>query len=195
ALVAVAGEMDVTGDARQSRLEPQMIVVSDFQKGSRIDVLEAFEWPTRVPVEFSPVSPVQRTNASVHLVVDNEGTGDPSSMRVRVVNAADSTGDQFFVSFATVPPAGTGGSNLAGARPSPSPRPDEIAVYVPAGQSRVMKLPRSDQALTAERIVLRGDDHEFDNSYFVVPSRKQRAVILYAGSDAPTDPRGLLYYL
>jgi hypothetical protein len=195
ALVAVAGEMDATGDARQSRLEPQMIVVSDFQKGSRIDALEAFEWPKRVPVVFRPVAPMQRGNASVRLVVDNEGTGDPSSMRVRVVNAADSTGDQFYVSFASAALAGTGGSDVAGTRPKQSPRPDEVAVYVPAGQSRVVKLPMSDQALTAERIVLRGDDHEFDNSYFVVPSRKQRAVILYAGSDAPADPRGLLYYL
>src|SRR4029077_2180556 len=34
-LVTVAGEMDSATDARQSALELQLIVISDFQKGAR----------------------------------------------------------------------------------------------------------------------------------------------------------------
>lgn len=199
ALIAVAGEMDATTDARQSRLEPQMIVVSDFQRGSRIDALDAFEWPQKVPVEFRSLTPARPTNASVRLIVDEQGTTDPANVRVRVVNAADSTDDQFYVAFAASPDArGAGVQQNPGREPRDgrgTPAQNEIAVYVPAGQSRIVKLPRTGEVLSAERVVLRGDDHEFDNSFYVVPPQKQKATILYAGNDAASDTRGLLYYL
>lgn len=203
ALAAVAGEMDATTDARQSRLEPQIIVVSDFQKGARIDALQAFEWPKRVSVVFRPVVPVQRTNAAVRLVANGEGDDDPENIRVRIVNAADSSGDQFQVAMASrsdrAAVAGAGAERSPGGeareRGRNAPAAGEIAVYVPAGQSRIVRLPRTGAALTANRIVLRGDDHDFDNTFYLVPLQKQKAAILYVGGDAPTDTRGLLYYL
>ena len=72
---------------------------------------------------------------------------------------------------------------------------DETAVYVPPGQSRVVKLPRPEENLQADRIVLRGDDHDFDNTFFVVPPRKQEVKLLYAGTDAADDEEGPQYYL
>ena len=44
--------------ARQSALEPQIVVVSDFQKGSRIEALQAFEWHARMIV------PMQRPKSN-----------------------------------------------------------------------------------------------------------------------------------
>ena len=38
--------------------------------------------------------------------------------------------------------------------------------------------------------MLRGDDHDFDNTFFVVPPRKQEVKLLYAGSDAADDHAG-----
>ena len=38
--------------------------------------------------------------------------------------------------------------------------------------------------------MLRGDDHDFDNTFYVVPPRKQQVRLLYAGSDAADDPQG-----
>ena len=49
--------------------------------------------------------------------------------------------------------------------------------------------------LQADRIVLRGDDHEFDNTFFVVPPRKQQVKIVYVGSDAADDQQGPQFYL
>jgi hypothetical protein len=182
ALTAVAGELDAATDAKQSSLEPQIVVVSDFQRGSRIEALQAFEWPKRVPVVLRAVAPARKTNAFAHVLpAEEEGENDPANVRVRVVNAADSTSEQFYVSWA--------------AAASESRRPNETAVFVPAGQSRVVRLPRAGENATADRIVLRGDDHDFDNTFYIVPLHRQEVTIVYAGSDGADGPRGMLHFL
>src|SRR5262249_28727943 len=104
---------------------------------------------------------------------DEEDEGDAQSVRVRVVNAADSASDQFYVSWSGEPAKG---------------RPEEVGVYVPAGQSRVVRLARP-SGQSADRVVLRGDDHEFDNTYYIAPPVLQPASVLYVGSDSPTTQR------
>ncbi len=181
ALVAVAGEMDSSTDVRQSPLEPQIVIISDFQKGARVDALQAFEWPKRIPVITRPVAAVRSSNAHAHALTSEEETDPEADLRVRVVNAPDSTGDQFFLSWA--------GDTVQSARA------DEVSLYVPAGQSRVVRLPRRLETLQADRIVLRGDDHDFDNTWYVVPPRKLDATVVYAGADAAEDAQGIQYYL
>src|SRR6185295_14114370 len=180
ALTTVAGEIDSTTDARQSPLEPQIVVIGDFQKGSRMEALQAFEWPKRVPVVLRPVAPKKTTNAFVHVLHDEDEEEGAANLRVRVVNAADSANDQFYVSWSG-----------AGVKI----RPDEIGVYVPAGQSRVVHLPRTAETQSTDRIVLRGDDHEFDNTFYVVPPALQQAAVLYVGADSADDAAGMLHYL
>lgn len=177
ALVAVASELDTASDVRQSPLEPQIIVISDFQSGSRIEALQSFEWPERVPVVTLQIKPTKMTNAHAQVLPAEEGN-ELGDVRVRVVNAADSRGDQFTVEWAE--------PKSSGARTD---------VYVPPGQTRIIRLPRSTENLQADRVVLRGDDHDFDNTFFVVPPRKLEATLLYAGRDAAEDPEGLQLYL
>ena len=189
ALVAVAGELDTASDVRQSPLEPQVVVISDFQSGSRIEALQSFEWPERVPVVTLRVSPTNTTNAHAQVLPTEEGH-ELADVRVRVVNAADSRGDQFTVEWSefVVPPSG----GKATDHPKVGLRTD---VYVPPGQTRIIRVPRGSDSLQADRIVLRGDDHDFDNTFFVVPPRKLEATLLYAGRDAAEDPEGLQLYL
>lgn len=177
ALVAVASELDAASDVRQSPLEPQIVVISDFQSGSQIEALQSFEWPERVPVVTLRVAPTNTTNAHAQVLPAEEGN-ELADVRVRVVNAADSRGDQFTVEWAE--------SKVAGARTD---------VYVPPGQTRIIRLPRGAENLQADRVVLRGDDHDFDNTFFVVPPRKLEATMLYAGRDAGEDPEGQQLYL
>src|SRR5262249_8873371 len=179
ALTTSAGEIDSATDARQSALEPHIVVVSDFQKGARIEALQAFEWPERVRVVLRPVAPKKTTNAFLHVLTDEEDEGDGQTVRVRVVNAADSASDQFYVSWSGEPAKG---------------RPGEVGVYVPAGQSRVVRLTRPSGRI-ADRIVLRGDDHDFDNTFYVVPPVLQPASVLYVGADSAEDAAGHLHYL
>jgi hypothetical protein len=182
ALVAVASDLDATTDVQQSSREPVIVVISDFQSGSRIEALQTIEWPERVSVIARTVVAKNPTNAHVCLLPneDEEITTDP---RVRVFNAADSRGDQFFVSWANDP------------MPGVAAKPEPVAVYVPPGQSRVIRLPRGPDALQADRVLLRGDEHDFDNSFFVVPPRQLTALVRYTGDDALDDPNGTLFYL
>jgi len=180
ALTAVASELDAASDVMQLAVEPQIIAISDFQKGAKLDALQAFEWPRRVHVILHRLSPKRTTNAFAQLLSGDEETG-ASDLRLRVVNAADSKDDQFFVAWTS-----------EGGKPAPA---SETAVYVPPGQSRVVKLPRPDDQLRADRIDLRGDDHDFDNTFFVVPPRKQEVRLLYGGSDAADDQHGPQFYL
>ncbi len=180
ALVTVAGELDAASDVRQSSLEPQIVVISDFQAGSRMEALRSFEWPQRVPVVTHRVTPIKTTNAYAQILPNEEGS-ELTEIRVRVVNASDSKNDQFSLSW-------------VGER-TPSKRLQETAVYVPAGQSRVVKLPRGLDDLAADRIVLKGDDQDFDNTFYVVPPLRQAATVVYVGSDKSDNPEGLQYFL
>src|SRR5262245_3942285 len=180
ALAAVAGELDAASDVKQLAAEPQIIVISDFQRGSRIDALQAFEWPKRVHLIARRLTPKRSTNAVAQLLTTDEESSS-AELRVRVVNAADSVDDQFSLAWTN-----------DGTKRSAT---NETAVYVPPGQSRVVKLPRPNDNLQADRIALHGDDHDFDNTYYVVPPRKQQVKLLYGGSDAAGDQQGPLFYL
>lgn len=184
ALAAVAGELDAASDLDQSPLEPQIIVISDFQAGIRIEALRSIEWPQRIRVIARRVSPSKTTNAAVQILPNAEGD-ESHQVRVRVTNAADSQGDQFFLKWG-------GPSESAVATTSSS---SDKAVYVPAGHSRVVPFSRGPHDLTADRVLLRGDDHDFDNSFYVVPPLKQQLTLLYAGSDQPESAEGLQYFL
>lgn len=197
ALAAVASELDTASDVRQSPLEPQIVVISDFQSGSRIEALQSFEWPERVPVVALRVSPTNTTNAHAQVLPAEEGN-ELADVRVRVVNAADSRGDQFTVEWqtASVPRPSGSGSPVGSTRPLPDGRGTETtSVYVPPGQTRIIRLPRGTDRLQADRVLLHGDDHDFDNTFFVVPPRKLEATLLYAGRDAAEDPEGHQLYL
>ena len=185
ALVAVASDLDTSGDVEQSAAEPQIILVSDLQKGSETEALQSFEWPDKVRVIFRQVGVKQNTNAFAHLLASEEDAPD-ADPRVRVVNAAGSADDQFFVSWRS------GDADVAN---SSKGKADATAVYVPPGQSRVVKLPRPADALLADRLALAGDDHDFDNVFFVVPPKKQTVRLVYVGADAADDAKGMQYYL
>jgi hypothetical protein len=180
ALVEVARELDATSDVKQQTAEPQVIVLSDFQKSARLDALQGFEWPKRVQMVARPLTAKRTTNAAAQLLTSEEDSPSADA-RVRVVNAANSKDEQFYISWSG-----------EGAKSQPSA---EMAVYVPAGQSRVVKLPRPEESLAADRISLRGDDDDFDNTFFVVPPRKQQVTVVYFGDDAAQDREGQRYYL
>ncbi|HEX7445975.1 MAG TPA: BatA domain-containing protein [Pirellulales bacterium] len=179
ALVAVAGELQRADDAATPTAEPHLVLVSDLQRGSKTDALQAYPWPREVRVQVHALSPDQPGNASLQVLADENRSG-AEAPRVRVSNSADSLADQFTLRWAV------------GAAQSPTD--EAIAIYVPPGQSRVVRLPRPD-APAADRVVLAGDIAEFDNTFYVAPPRQQQVRLVYLGRDAPDDPQGLQYYL
>ena len=157
----------------------QIVVVSDFQSGSKLSALQGQDWPRGVEVISERVS-ARTDNASLQLLADANTTTTSESVRLRVSNAADSKREQFQVGWAQ------GGGGFVG-------KPVEI--YVPAGQSRIASLPRLEQGMASDRILLRGDEEDFDNAVFHVAPHAVRISVLYLGSESATNAQAPLYFV
>jgi hypothetical protein len=101
-------------------------------------------------------------------------------LRVRVSNQAESTSEQFALAWA----------NAQG----PLKDVDPIPTYVPPGGGRVVRIEWPAPELAADRLILSGDDHEFDNTLYVVSPRREHVRVLYVGDDAADDVQGLRYF-
>ena len=159
----------------------QLIVVSDLQEGSHLEPLQGYEWPRGLRLSVENLNVGRRSNASLQRVPDPEENSPKSvsGVRVRVANNPDSRREQFQVGWAEADGHGFLGQ--------------PIPVYVPAGQSRVVIVPPPSSP--AERLLLQGDEDEFDNTLFVVPPEPDHLKVLYLGSDSPKDSKQPLYFL
>jgi hypothetical protein len=72
---------------------------------------------------------------------------------------------------------------------------EPISTYVAPGTSRVVRVEWPSRELAADRLVLSGDDHEFDNTLYLIPPRQERVRVLYVGDEAADDVQGLRYFL
>lgn len=181
ALVTMADRLDVWRDSQRNGdqgndAKLQIVVVSDLQKGSRLEALQGYQWPANVFVKFVTVAPRDYSNASVHRMNPTE---EDDSVRIRVANSEESELDQFLVSWR---------QNEKSSDETP------IAFYVPAGTSRTLKV-ESDDATFATEFTVSGDPEEFDNSFYVVPAKQQTINLVYLGDDDPDDADQLQFYL
>jgi hypothetical protein len=161
----------------------QLVLVSDMQQGGRVDALQGHQWPETVMLDVRPVALKGHANAGVHLVSDaaDAPEADAARLRVRVANQPDSTREQFSLVWA----------NERGPLPGAQP----INVYVPPGRSQIVRVPWPGADAEADRVVLAGDDADFDNTFYVVPPRTTQFRVAYLGDDAADDTKGLRYYL
>ena len=164
----------------------QIVIISDLQEGSRMEQLQGYEWPKGIEVSVEPVKPRKVSNAGVQLVteMDDGSSKEATSVRVRVANSADSKLDQFKVGW-----AGPDGRIFVG---------QPINIYAPPGQSRIVAIPLLTNALAAmkpDRIILQGDEEDFDNTVYVIPPGQSRMSVLYLGSESEKDPHQPLYFL
>jgi hypothetical protein len=163
----------------------QLVLISDLQQGGHAESLQAHQWPANVLLAVRPVAVKQAGNASVQVVKQQTGDGldkDDARLRVRVDNQADSVREQFTLTWADEH------GLLAGAAAS--------KVYVPPGRSQIVRVPwPAPGDRRPDRLLLQGDESDFDNTLYVVPPRKDSVRLLYVGDDGAEDVKGLLYYL
>ncbi|MGC4031911.1 MAG: BatA domain-containing protein [Tepidisphaeraceae bacterium] len=185
---AVAQAAEIVAAAGQARTESAsqpgtVVLISDLQQGGHADALQGHAWPESVRLDVRPVTAKSKTNAAVQLIIPQADASDAADDRpcVRVSNNAGGEVDRFTVSWA----------NANGVIASVPPQP----VDVPAGASRVVRFDWPPANLSADRLVLNGDDSDFDNTLYVVPPRKAVARVRFAGDDAVDDPEGLAFYL
>ena len=185
ALVAAASALEDTrtDNAQQPARGPrQVVLISDLQEGSRLDALQAYEWPKGTELIIEPLKAKKPTNAGLQLIADtdeNEKKPGEAIARVRVSNSSDAKREQFQVGWSD-------GKEFVG-------KPQDI--YVPPGQSRVVALNAPPLGAIAERVLLRGDEESFDNSLALIPPEAARVSVLYLGGEAATDTAEPLYFL
>jgi len=180
AVAAVEGVADASEKA--GRMPRRVVLVSDLQRGSRLDALGDFQWPSDVLLEPRSVAD-PGPNASLHRLAETAESGPAAAdgpVRVRVANEVGSGREVFSLRWLD-----------AANREAPRP-PD---VYVPPGESRVVVVPRPAGPIPVLGLMLGGDAHPFDNTVALSATRKGESTVLYVGPDAPEDANGLLYYL
>jgi hypothetical protein len=161
----------------------EIVLITDLQEGSHLESLQGYEWPRGVKLSLEALKPAHISNAALQLAPELDDTASKSTtgVRVKVSNAPDSKREQFKVGWAK-----TGGENFAGA-------PTEV--YVPPGQSRVVSISPPAEGATPDRLTLKGDEEDFDNTVFAVPPQKLLSTVLYFGDDSETNSKQPLYFL
>jgi hypothetical protein len=179
-----AAEALAENDAKGAPGPREIVLVSDLQAGSRLDTLQAYEWPKGVTLSVRAVKARNATNAGLQLVADAPDASRTANatVRVRVSNSADAKREQFKIGWS----AGAAATDFAG----PS-----IDLYVPPGQSRVVAVPVPKNAGALEQLGLRGDDDDFDNTVYAIPPAQQHVRVLWLGGEKADDPRQPLFFL
>ena len=179
ATLAAAETLRVANDLQQSDAALQIELISDVQQGAQIEALQAYEWPAEVALSLRRIMPSKSSNATLRALRDEESAAS-DKVRVRISNSAESAVDQFFLSWNSAE------------NPSPA---ENLAIYVPPGQSRIVNMARSESSHQATHVLIKGDDFPFDNRCFVTPLLKEELSVCYLGDDEADDPEGLRYYL
>lgn len=184
ALIDAIGAIEEVADASEKagRMPRRVVLISDLQQGSRLEALGDFEWPSDVSLDLKTVTD-RGSNASLQWLADTAETdaGDMSQdLRVRVTNDPGSRRESFQLRWVDA----KGGST------------DKLVdVYVPPGESRVVRVPQPDDVAARQRLRLEGDSQAFDNTLYRAVEAQNEAIVLYVGDDQADDPAGLGYYL
>ena len=182
AAVITAAEALADAEGAKTIGPRQIVLIGDLQSGSRLEALQAYEWPKGIEVIVEPLKAKNPTNAGLQLLAETTDTDRQSlaTVRVRVSNSAESTREQFKVGWLAA-----AGGEFSGA---------VVDTYVPPGQSRIVSLPVTAGA-SLETIGLRGDDEDFDNTLAVIPPAQQRISVAYYGAEKPDDSAQPLFFL
>lgn len=176
-LLLEAGQDSATN---QENRNLQLVVISDFQAGAKLEGLQGFEWPKKLQVRLEPIEAKEKFNASLQILEDSQRgllSATNVALRVRLQNSPQARGEQFQVWW-------SGPAGLLG---------EKIQAYVPPGQSRILTLPPKPAA--AEKLTLEGDAVELENTLFAAPPSVKPLVVAYAGTESPADPAAMRYYV
>lgn len=157
----------------------EIIVISDLQKGSHLDAVQGYEWPTGIRVTLEQIGEDDQGNAGIEQVASRMPWATAGAApSFRISNSANGISDELeFLAHTTA------GETLS------------QIVHVPPGRSRVVELPGEWVGKSVERLAIRGDAAEFDNQFHFAQNRQQTVRIVYIGEDKPNDAEGSLFYL
>jgi len=181
---AEAIEDDEINDEQQKFRTHKIVLISDLQKGSSLEALQAYEWPEALELQVKTIAAAGATNAALQLIASRDHlarTAGDELPSVRITNSPDAAVERF---------------NLSWTDEKPVEASDRVPeVYVPAGHSVVVRAPQRIDNSAPGKLVLTGDDHDFDNTLYMAPRLTHQVNILFIGSDITRDAKGMLYYV
>ena len=174
-----------------------MILISDMQQGAQIESLQSYAWPDQMALDIRRVKPKSPTNAFARILQgrdksedrpENEsGRRQKDRLRIRVETSQSSESARFRLAWST-----KSGQEVS-----------SLPVQVPPGETRVVRMPIPNPDVTS--LVLRDDDHNFDNQRYLVSPQPESLSLLYVGADdvaetgasenADQQRESLLHYL
>ena len=181
AALDLAAEPGKTGPAAARRI----VLVSDVERGGRLDELGDFQWPADVALDIQAVE-VTGSNATLAPLADAPQPETPAqdaragARRVLVSNEPGSSVEAFQLEWVDAQGAAIG-------------PPAEI--HVPAGESRVATAPPPTAPARVHALVLKADTHPFDNTLFIAEQPRETVEVLYLGDERAGDAAGLRYFL
>ena len=175
ALVQAASAIQEAQSERSKPVAQRIWLASDLQMGSETVALQGYEWPDDLPVEIIQVKPTSPSNAGLQLIEKNADSPD-DLLRVRITNSSDSTKEKFTLGW-------------------DNPASTELSIYVPPGQSRVVTPPKRPDGYAVTSVILKGDDHDFDNRVYLAESTPETRLAVYCGPESSNDTDGPRFYL
>ncbi|MDH7598060.1 MAG: VWA domain-containing protein [Sedimentisphaerales bacterium] len=161
-------EADVADDPSLADMVNQVILISDMRcPAEAAEAIGGLDWPKKVMLRPIALHPNGPTNATLELADQAPG------LWVKVSNWSTSKNDRFRLRWPDLPDI------------------EPLEVYVQPGGKTVLKVATGPMS---GRLVLEGDDHDFDNSVFVAP-RQDRSAIVYVGNPDRLDPQQPPFYL
>jgi len=167
ALVAAAEaiEDDEVNGGQESMAVRQVVIIGDMQQGSSFEALSTYEWPEGLELVVKLIRCQDPTNASLQLVTNPPdsigghlaGPDGNDLTGIRITNSPDATKE--FFSLNCPESLTSGGADL----------------YVPAGHSIVVRIPTPKDRRAGGKLILTGDDHDFDNALYLAPNRGKRS--------------------
>lgn len=177
AMLQAADDLAQEGELFQGVQQRRLVLVTDFQRGSRLDELKSAGWPDSVSVELKLCQPDSIGNVGLAWVEGRDG----SRGQVRLMSAGDSAEKQV-----KVQPFNS----------ESEPVGKSTDVVIAAGQRRSVKLPEDvakDGSVVG--VELLSDEHAFDNVIDFPPLANPKVTVAHIGSDVKNDPETMRYYL
>ena len=174
-------EEDEINTQSQTVGDQQIILISDLQQGAELDLLHTFHWPGEIYLRAETIVAEKKTNASLTVLADQDvySSAEEKSQRlVRISNSADALREQFVIQWDNNPLES---------------ETDSMDVYVPPGQSVVVKIPYADESL--QQLQIDNDDNPFDNQHFVSAPVRHQLHILYLGDEDIQDTQTMSFFL
>lgn len=177
AMLQAADVLAQEGGLFQDIGQRRLILVTDFQRGSRLDELKSAGWPDSVAVELKLCEPDETGNVGLAWVEGRDG----SRGQVRLMSAGDSSEQKVRIQpfNRESEPVGT-----------------PVDVVIAAGQRRSVNLPAGVvKDADVVGVELLGDQHAFDNVIDFPPLANPKVAVAHIGNDVKNDPESMRYYL